>query len=442
MKKRDIALAILSLLLFYAIVQSSAGALIKFIASIFIFILLTNYYKRTYNIPTMYGFLLLRTRKGLLLLNKIAKKHSDLITLLADMSLGLTFGLLSLFLLDWMSFKRRLVSVVGGFLLLIGIFFLYPAATLYITSFASMPASSQTVQGFDIVLPLITFIGGLFSSTILVTYKAAFSILAMLWDKFVVGSDVVVAQGATLLLPGVTIPLVEGIFALATVLIIHEAAHGILAIAGRIRLKSTGLVFFGSLPVGGFVEPDEQELMRRPKEVQARTIIAGVGANFFATLIFGFIFLSFLAITGPFTANGCFITGGNLPHGTVVTAINGVPGCSSHIEANSTVDLTLSSGETVTFVSDANGKIGILAYPLGSNSMLRFYSNPLLSFLYHVLGLTLVINLFVGIINLLPVPLFDGDYILSIFAGKSLLYKALRYSVLLSFLLLLLPGLL
>ena len=64
-----------------------------------------------------------------------------------------------------------------------------------------------------------------------------------------------------LLIPGVNefIPFTWGIIALVVTLIVHEFAHAILCRVEDIRVKSMGLLV-ALVPIGGFAEPDEEEL--------------------------------------------------------------------------------------------------------------------------------------------------------------------------------------
>jgi membrane-associated protease RseP (regulator of RpoE activity) len=101
--------------------------------------------------------------------------------------------------------------------------------------------------------------------------------------------------GAKLILPGITIPLVEGLIALFSVLLVHESSHGYLMRAQDLRTKSTGLLLWIVIP-GAFVEQDEKQLQRAPLIKRLRVYAAGSFANVvFALLIFGII----LALISP-----------------------------------------------------------------------------------------------------------------------------------------------
>ncbi|MDG6243230.1 MAG: site-2 protease family protein [Methanolobus sp.] len=69
------------------------------------------------------------------------------------------------------------------------------------------------------------------------------------------------------LIPGVNefIPLTWGIIALVITLIVHEFSHAILCRVENIRVKSMGILL-ALVPIGGFAEPDEEELFGKKEE--------------------------------------------------------------------------------------------------------------------------------------------------------------------------------
>ncbi|WP_135612402.1 site-2 protease family protein [Methanococcoides sp. AM1] len=69
------------------------------------------------------------------------------------------------------------------------------------------------------------------------------------------------------LIPGVNefIPLSWGIIALLVTLVVHEFSHAILCKVEGIRVKSMGILL-AVVPIGGFAEPDEEELFGVKKE--------------------------------------------------------------------------------------------------------------------------------------------------------------------------------
>jgi len=76
-------------------------------------------------------------------------------------------------------------------------------------------------------------------------------------------------------------------------LVVHEGGHGLLCRVEDIDIDSMGLAFFAFIPVGAFVEPDEESRSKASRGSQTRMFSAGVTNNFFVA------FLGFLLLFGP-----------------------------------------------------------------------------------------------------------------------------------------------
>jgi len=131
------------------------------------------------------------------------------------------------------------------------------------------------------------------------------------------------------LIPGINeyIPLWWGIIALVVTLVVHEFSHAILCKVEGIKVKSMGLLV-ALLPIGGFAEPDEEQLLGKkvepekvtiesqnqpgketiesqvPKKLatrseRVRVLTAGVMANFVTALIAFILFFSLLGSISP-----------------------------------------------------------------------------------------------------------------------------------------------
>ncbi len=120
------------------------------------------------------------------------------------------------------------------------------------------------------------------------------------------------------LIPGINeyIPLWWGIIALVVTLVVHEFSHAILCKVEGIKVKSMGILL-AILPIGGFAEPDEEQLLGKkadpgketqetdePKKLATRTervrvLTSGVMANFVTALIAFVLFFSFLGSISP-----------------------------------------------------------------------------------------------------------------------------------------------
>lgn len=142
-----------------------------------------------------------------------------------------------------------------------------------------------------------------------------------------------------LAIPGINplIPLWYGLVALVIAIVIHEFAHGILARANDLKVKSLGLLFL-IVPIGAFVEPDEEELKATKKRRRMRVYAAGVSANLATALLFGLLFSGVvMASTEPVTEGvgivavvaGSPARNESVEPGWVLTAIDGLSVSSS-----------------------------------------------------------------------------------------------------------------
>lgn len=112
------------------------------------------------------------------------------------------------------------------------------------------------------------------------------------------------AQGVQLVLPinvdGVFfVPFLYWIICIFVIAVVHEFAHGVVARAHKIPLKSTGFAFFSFfVPIipAAFVEPDETSLTQRKPREQLSVYAAGP----FANILLGFIVLGVLAVLAPY----------------------------------------------------------------------------------------------------------------------------------------------
>lgn len=85
------------------------------------------------------------------------------------------------------------------------------------------------------------------------------------------------------------------LLALVVAIIAHEFSHGILTFAQKLKVKSLGILYL-VVPIGAFVEPDEEQLKKADAKKRMRVYAAGPLANFVVVivslLIFSFVFMS------------------------------------------------------------------------------------------------------------------------------------------------------
>ncbi|MFA5772441.1 MAG: site-2 protease family protein [Thermoplasmata archaeon] len=80
-----------------------------------------------------------------------------------------------------------------------------------------------------------------------------------------------------------------GIIGLIVAMIVHEFAHGILSRVADIKIKSLGIVFC-VIPLGAFVEPDEEGINAAGKIKRCRMLASGALTNIVVSLIFVIFF--------------------------------------------------------------------------------------------------------------------------------------------------------
>jgi membrane-associated protease RseP (regulator of RpoE activity) len=99
----------------------------------------------------------------------------------------------------------------------------------------------------------------------------------------------------TVLIPGVTLTSAPAItyflLSIPIVLVMHEGAHGIVAALEKIKIKTGGFAVFIAL-FAGFVEPDEEEFDKAKKISKLRVIGAGATSNVMFAIVLGAIMLT------------------------------------------------------------------------------------------------------------------------------------------------------
>jgi membrane-associated protease RseP (regulator of RpoE activity) len=270
--------------------------------------------------------------------------------------------------------------------------------------------------------------------------------------------------GVAPLIPGVEIPGVpitapmHAWLSLFLIILIHEGAHGITAFANKIKVKSTGLVLLGFLPIGAFVEPPEEEFNKLSKKKPLRVLkvlSAGPAANLLALLVIillitGFSFATIALFSGwavPIKENlviGAQITEvqeftelcgqkyetqafGKIDANSLIISINGREIHSTTeviMELNSSdsaeFELINPKGKTYTVELEKNkaGTYGIMIEDIRNpdyeppEEYLMF--SQATNFFLEFMSWFFLLNLLLAIINFMPFAIFDGGRIAGI----------------------------
>jgi len=267
----------------------------------------------------------------------------------------------------------------------------------------------------------------------------------------------------TVLIPGVTLTSASAILyfllSIPIVLVVHEGAHGIVATLEKIKIKTGGFAIFIAM-FAGFVEPDEEEFDNAKKVSRLRVIGAGATSNVIFAFALGAILLTnpFFAMILPEPMLGWFyespegvlvlsvIEGGGaekagMKENDIITKINGI----EIITPMDFLKVDLSPGDTaaVSVLRDnqtlefsvvimpspddpERGLVGIMRdNNLAFKPIYNFieWNNPQLSMFLLWLWM---ISFFIGIINMLPLPILDGGKFIHTIIDKKMSEKSVN----------------
>ena len=268
----------------------------------------------------------------------------------------------------------------------------------------------------------------------------------------------------TVLIPGITLTSAPAItyflLSIPIVLVMHEGGHGIVAALEKIKIKTGGFAIFIAM-FAGFVEPDEEEFEKAKKISKLRVIGAGATSNVLFALVLGVILLTnpFFAMVVPEPLLSIFY---ELPEGVlilsiiensgaeqagllandIITSINGIPILSPadfpSLSPGDTADVSvLRDGQPLDFglkVMPApddpeRGLIGIMRdNSFAYTPVMNFieWNNPTVSMFLLWLWM---ISFFIGIINMLPLPILDGGKFIHIIIDKRFSDKAVKMTM-------------
>lgn len=143
-------------------------------------------------------------------------------------------------------------------------------------------------------------------------------------------TDMIVIPGVNRFLPVEAAP--EIVLGLLIAMVVHEGGHAIYCRLGNINIKSTGVILAAFIPLGAFVEPDEEEQFEAEIPDQLKMYAAGIMNNYaiFVVCIVG-MFVLVPALISPVTgiAVGSVLSdspaeNAGIEAGDVIVGVNGV----------------------------------------------------------------------------------------------------------------------
>ena len=265
----------------------------------------------------------------------------------------------------------------------------------------------------------------------------------------------------TVLIPGVTLTsgsaIMYYLLSIPIVLIVHEGAHGIVGVMEKIGIKTGGFAIFIAM-FAGFVEPDEEQFSKAKKISRLRLIGAGPTSNVIFAFALGAILFTnpmfAMVVPEPFLSSFyeeaedgvlvlSLIDGGGaqqagIQENDVIIGINDVNIASAidlqknPVEPGDTVNVTIVRDGSeivipVTIMASPDdperGLIGIMRNdqpPQPIYNIIDWGLDTPMGFQFSMFLLWLwMISFFIGIINMLPLPILDGGkFIHTIIEGK------------------------
>ena len=277
----------------------------------------------------------------------------------------------------------------------------------------------------------------------------SFSLLQNLYNLIVTPSA---QPGVGLVLPfkvkgAFFVPFFYWIISIFIIALVHEYAHGVIARAHNLKVKSSGFAFLGILiPIipAAFVEPDEEALRKRPHKQQLSVFAAGPFSNIIlAFIVLGLsVFILTPIADNMMEYNGVKITGfieGNYPaqasgiaKGEIVKNIDGKE--IKTLDDFSGILKDKKPGNAIKLETEkSNYKIKLGKNPEDENlaylgvyvqqesnvkgSFKEKYGNFIPAAIIWVAGLfrwLIILNLGIGLFNLVPIGPLDGGRMLQL----------------------------
>lgn len=374
------------------------------------------------------GVLLLRrTQKGVPFINRLAAKRAWLFKAFGNIGTVVALGAIGL----WLVISRMLETGRQR------------AAFLAVVIFVAFISVLHT--------PIITSLLGISGAALFFLLSVDYGILA----------GTVEESGLQLVLPisikstsVLYVPLHYWLFSIFILVLVHEFGHALVSKSEGIPVKSLGYGFLGPIPLG-FAEPDEACLKKAASAKQLRVYSAGSLANFLTALV-ALVIISLLfapagVIYGGLVPN---MPSEVLPESGIITQLDNhtIKTRQEFTEAveilvpNQTIMLTVNDENhtlttTTSPYNESDAFIGIqfpvvrsVHYDVKENISAALGNKPtrLLSASYLYLFWLSLLNIGIGIFNLLPLRPLDGGLMAEQLLREAGLRRWRTWSVMLS----------
>ncbi len=307
------------------------------------------------------------------------------------------------------------------------------------------------------------------------------NIILLIWQ--LISAPAVTQPGVALVLPFTNVPGIgylsfsQWIISIFILAVVHEFAHGIVAKANGLKIKSSGFAFLALLaPIipAAFVEPDEKKLVKSSNVKQYSVFAAGPIVNIILALLIllALPYVANPARLAPFEGKitepigfSLDLTNETLPaalagikDGMIINFFNDqrITTANPFLEK---MYYCVGPGETITLSAedktytmttvpiDGRGMIGVTNFKNERRVKSQYkFIKPVFYWFKDLFKWLFLLNFFIGLFNLLPLGIVDGGRILNTFLQSNVKDKEKARKIWsfisLFFLLLLLFGLL
>lgn len=292
-----------------------------------------------------------------------------------------------------------------------------------------------TAPGFFMALGYVGVAVG-FVGMIFIVYTLIANLVKLITVPGTPSAIALVIPGIRIPGASVFVPFWYGIISIFIVVLVHEFAHGVLARAHGLNVKNTGVGMFAIFPIA-FVEPDERALKRKGRGTQLSIFAAGPFANillacvviaisFFVVLPLAMSIVDFDGVEIKDLKEGFPAELAGLKKGDLIIAVNGI---ATPTVANFTAildavgvgeEITISTPEkdySLTAISSpenaSKAHIGVFIFQHNAlkPKVAARWGNKLpwsIFYLLQFLQWLFILNLGIGLANLLPLGPVDG----------------------------------
>jgi len=243
-------------------------------------------------------------------------------------------------------------------------------------------------------------------------------------------------RGPTLLIPGINITGMSLLyFSIAVVIAatIHELAHALVAASNDIPVKGLGFAIIFFLPIA-FTEIDEEEFPKASLKAKTLTLMAGPAANILLSLIMIGVLAIIISPYGLMVTdvvNGSIAEKYGILPNSLILEINNKPATLENLSnvtninktTTFTIKILLPSGETKVYniTKPAGEKLGIYITQMPNMALINLLGTQNSLIIMNIVIWTQVVNLSLGIINIVPLFITDGGRIIYELSRKPIL---------------------